>query len=105
MYVDMVMSNMQVSDEKLESIKMETSKDGQLQILKNVILQGFPSNKSNCSREIIEYWNIRDKLSYVEGLIMKGSKIIIPKLCENKCYKKSMLDIWVLRNVGEEREK
>lgn len=87
-YVDMVMSNMQVSDEKLESIKMETSKDGQLQILKNVILQGFPSNKSNCSREIIEYWNIRDELSYVEGLIMKGSKIIIPKTLRKQMLQK-----------------
>ena len=41
MYVDMVMLNMQVSDEKLESIKMETSKDGQLQILKTLYYKGF----------------------------------------------------------------
>ena len=46
MWKEMVMSNKQVPDEKLESIKMETSKDGQLQILKNVILQGFPSKRA-----------------------------------------------------------
>lgn len=70
-YVDIVLSSVQVSDEKLEKIRLGTSNDEQLQILKASVLKGFPKDKYSCPREITEYWNIRDDFSYVHGLIMK----------------------------------
>ena len=46
--------------------------------LQNTIMQGWPNERSNTSNELHAYWNIRDELSVHQGLILKGSKIVIP---------------------------
>ena len=89
-YVDTVRSNLQVSDEKLENIKIETNRDEQLQKLKDFILQVFPHDKNSCPSEITEYWNIRDELSLSNGLILKGGKIIIPRTLRKEMLQKKI---------------
>ena len=47
--------------------------------LQNVIMIGWPNDKCNTSKELHPYWNIRDELSVHKGMILKGSKIVIPR--------------------------
>lgn len=77
--VNMVISNLPVSDRKLQEIKQQTEQDEQLVVLKQVILDGWPVFRKHCQPEIIDYWNIREELAVFDGLIMKGERIVIPR--------------------------
>ena len=41
-------------------------------------MQGWPNERSSTPKVLYPYWNIRDELSVHQGLILKGSKIVIP---------------------------
>ena len=86
LYVNSIINTMPFSDDRLSEIKVQTSSDPTLTTLKRVILEGWPESKSQCSPDIIEYWNIRDELSVANDIIYKGSKIVIPK-----CMRKNIL--------------
>ncbi|CAC5423834.1 unnamed protein product [Mytilus coruscus] len=77
-FVNMVIRNTSMSDRNLEQIMEETSKDDTLQTLTRLIIDGWPDEKNDVPKEVFEYWNFRDELSNVNGIILKGEKIIIP---------------------------
>lgn len=77
-FVNMVIRNTSMSDRNLEQITEETSKDDTLQTLTRLIIDGWPDEKNEVPKEVFEYWNFRDELSDVNGIILKGEKIIIP---------------------------
>ncbi|CAC5400091.1 unnamed protein product [Mytilus coruscus] len=77
-FVNMVIRNTSMSDRNLEQIMEETSKDDTLQTLTRLITDGWPDEKNEVPKEVFEYWNFRDELSNVNGIILKGEKIIIP---------------------------
>ncbi len=57
----------------------ETKKDKELNLLLQQIMNGWPTNPKDLSKTIRQYWSIRDNLSTEDGLILKGSAILIPK--------------------------
>jgi hypothetical protein len=59
-------------------IRKETQCDQKLQILAKVIVTGFPETRTECPKEILEYWNIRTEMSLCDGIIMKTDCIVIP---------------------------
>ncbi|CAC5364689.1 unnamed protein product [Mytilus coruscus] len=77
-FVNMVIRNTSMSDRNLEQITEETSKDDTLQRLTRLIIDDWPDEKNEVPKEVFEYWNFRDELSNVNGIILKGEKIIIP---------------------------
>ncbi|CAC5381738.1 unnamed protein product [Mytilus coruscus] len=77
-FVNMVIRNTSMSDRNLEQITEETSKDDTLQTLTRLIIDGWPDEKNEVPKEVFEYWNFRDELSNVNGIILKGEKITIP---------------------------
>ena len=68
----------------------ETKKDKVLQELLGFIRDGWPDTKQQCPLSVRDYWNVRSELSEAEGLILKGSKIVVPttmrKLMLNKIH-------------------
>ena len=86
-YIDSIITNLPVSDRKIQEIRQETKRDEQLQQLKKSILDGFPDQKSEVPSSIQEYWNIQNELSYTDGLILKGSKLIVPKSLRREMLK------------------
>ena len=54
--------------------------------------------KKQCSPDVTDFWNYRDELSFVNGLIMKGQKIVIPKKLISK-----MMEILRKGHAGCER--
>ena len=79
LYVNTVIETMPLSDQRLEEVRKNTNEDEEMTMLKNIILKGWPRSKVNCPPEVIEYWNARDNISVASDLVMKGSKIVIPK--------------------------
>ena len=53
--VHAVLSNLQISDIRIQNIKFETGRDAQLQLLKWTILNGWPETRKQCNPLIIEY--------------------------------------------------
>ncbi|XP_047484153.1 uncharacterized protein K02A2.6-like [Penaeus chinensis] len=66
------------SNEKLVSLRQETSKDVILHGLKDVIIQGWPEKMKDLPRMLQPYWSFRDEISIEDGLVIKGSKFVIP---------------------------
>ena len=67
----------------LARIKHITSEDHVLQTLKQYIHDGFPANKADCAETVHDYFNYREELAVVDGLIIKGWHVLIPSdLCD-----------------------
>jgi hypothetical protein len=84
-----VYCNLPVSDTKLKEIQAETEKDSQLAQLRKVIQDGWPEERRKCPQSISEFWNHRDELSQINGIIFKGEKIIIPTSLREEILTKS----------------
>ena len=65
------------SPSKLECIRQESERDPQMLVLKELIIQGWPKDIKQCPLPLCSYWNYRDELSIVDGIVVKGSHIII----------------------------
>ena len=61
------------SPSKLQLIKQESERDPQLLLLKKFIIQVWPKDIKQCPIPIKSFWNFRDELSMVDGIVVKGS--------------------------------
>ena len=74
----MICSNT-ASDEKTSKIQEMIQKDDVLQQLK-ISINGWPTQKSDLTEEILRCWSFQEELSVINGTIYKGHRIVIPKL-------------------------
>ena len=86
--VHTVRASLPITDRKLSELKDQTSKDETLETLKKTIMEGWPNELKSCHPRIKEYWNHRDELTIIDDIIMKGSKMVIPKLLRNEMLEK-----------------
>ncbi len=80
MHVNMILHALPVSDERLCKIRTESAKDSTLQQLQQTIKHGWPDSKSMCAAETSEFWSVRDELSIADGLVLRGNRIVIPRV-------------------------
>ena len=71
-------SNLNSSTTRIAQVREETNKDSTLAVLRETIAVGWPNNRANCPEIIHGYWNYRDELGVEDGIILKGSRIVIP---------------------------
>ena len=76
------------SDEKCVSLAGETDKDGILVTLKNMIIKGWPDMRDNCPQNLRKFGTYWDELSILDGLVLKGVRIVIPKQCKAQVLEK-----------------
>ncbi|GFO00743.1 transposon ty3-i Gag-Pol polyprotein [Plakobranchus ocellatus] len=76
--VHFLCSNLSVSKQKQEEIRMETQNDNQLQILINTMREGWPGNRQEVLTEVREFWDVREDLTTMNGMIFKGEQILCP---------------------------
>ena len=74
------MQALRISPERLKQIQRCTGLDESLQTLKTTILSGWPAQRDQAPVNIKEYWNYRDELSVHNGILFKGSRVIIPRV-------------------------
>ena len=88
--VHMVTSSLPITEQKLEEFKKSTDADPTLQKLRCVIKEGWPKNHKYCPTELNEYWQHRDSLTVIDGLIYKGECLVVPtdmrKLVKEKLH-------------------
>ena len=76
------------SDERCISLAQETDKDEVLVALKNQIIKGWPDKRDECPMTLRDFWGYRDELSILDGLVLKGTRIIVPKSCHDEVLAK-----------------
>ena len=67
-----------ISSEKVKDIQLATDEDESLQMLKQIIIQGWPQERKNLPIQVTPYFSIRDELTVQDGLIFKGQRIVVP---------------------------
>lgn len=66
------------TDIRLEEIRSVVAVDPEMQLLIEVIRNGFPNSKSEIPEAIRQYWPVHDRLSEENGLILCGQRVVIP---------------------------
>ena len=72
-----VMKSLPVSEEKHDEILGYTSKDEVLQLLKEVILTGWPADRKSLPAVLNLYYSYRDELSMCDRLIFRWERLVI----------------------------
>jgi hypothetical protein len=67
-------------DARLLEVKNATEKDASLQFVTEFILNGWPEDKDRVPNSALPFFDMRDDLSVVDGVIVKGKSIFIPKM-------------------------
>ena len=57
-------------------------------MLKNATIKGWPEKRDECPLKLRSFWNYRDELSILDGLVLKGTRIIIPEQCQEEVLEK-----------------
>jgi hypothetical protein len=81
--VNMIIQSMPATDNRIEEIVKATENDTEMQEIINYITQGWPSSVKDCDN-VKEYWKVREDLTYIKGLILKGNRIVIPSQLRQK---------------------
>lgn len=88
LFINSLLKTIPISEERLEEVQRETEKDKNLQQLKILIHNGWPASKSLTPPGGKEYWGFREELSELDGIIFKGSRIIVPQSMRTEMLKK-----------------
>ena len=72
---------------KINEIKWETSKDLTLVKLAKVVQTGWPDQHADIDQDLHAFWIHRWNLSIVDGVVMNGTRIIIPKSLQDEYLK------------------
>ena len=69
-------------------LRKETSKDITLTALYKVIVHGWPEDRSVISESLLPYWTYRDELSMENGIIYKGTQVVVPQAMHKEMFRK-----------------
>ena len=62
----------------MAEIQQSSSQDVHCQQLKCFIITGWPDTKDKLHADLRPYWSYRDKLTVIDGIILKGRCVVIP---------------------------
>ena len=77
--INQIMSQLRAWEDSLHKIRQATQADNSLTILKHIIQHGWPKTVKEVPQEIQKYWTFREELTIEDGLILKGTHIVIPE--------------------------
>ena len=76
--MNQITSQLKAQNDSLHRIRLATQADDYLAILKHIIQQGWPKTVKEVPQEIQKYWTFCEELTIEDGLIIKGTCIVIP---------------------------
>ena len=78
LYAYQITNQLCTRSDSLQQIRIATQDDDELALLKHIITQGWPSNIKEVSGGIQSYWAFGEELTIDDGIILKGTRIVIP---------------------------
>ena len=92
LHINQITSQLKARSDSLHNIQLATQADDNLAVLKYIIQQGWPKTVKEVPQEIQKYWTFHEELMIEDGLILKGTRIVIPDKNERKFSNKFMRD-------------
>ncbi|KMQ89584.1 retrovirus-related pol polyprotein from transposon opus [Lasius niger] len=86
-YARAITTNLPATDQRLQQIREAQAKDPICQQLKEYISQGWPK-RSELNMKLHDYWQYQSEFSQEEGILMKGSRIVIPQVLRKNILEK-----------------
>ncbi len=77
-HVAAVMEGIPASPTKMDCLRKATSTDCELQTVITYIRSGWPEYAGNIAVQAKEYSKVRNELSEYDGLVVRGSRIVVP---------------------------
>ena len=71
-------AHLPISPERYLELQKATANDSVMQVLQDVVLEGWPDKRADVPLEIRQYWTFREEISCIDGLLFKGQKLIVP---------------------------
>ena len=62
----------------LQQIRIATQEDDELALLKHTITQACPSTVKEVPSILQSYWTFREELTVEDGIILKGTRVVMP---------------------------
>ena len=82
-HMNQITKQLPARSDSLQQLRVATQADDVLAILKHTIMQGWPKTIKQVPPELQPYWTFREELTIEDGLILKGTRIVIPnKQCQ-----------------------
>ena len=78
LYAYQITSQLCARSNSLQQIRITTQEDDEFTLLKHTITQGWPNNIKVVPSVIQSYWTFREEITIEDGIIMKGTRIVIP---------------------------
>ena len=76
--INAVISDLLISEERLNQLEEEAEKDETLQLLSEYVRNGWPRNRGSVVSEVKQYYNVRDEITLARGLVLESGLIIVP---------------------------
>ena len=78
LYLYQITNQLCTRSESLNQLRVSMQADDELALLKHTIMQGWPSSIKQLPQVLQPYWTFREELTVEDGLILKGTRIVIP---------------------------
>lgn len=78
MAIHSLVEDLPVSASKFSEVQKATEQDSDLQLVIQCIMKGWPKCRRSIPVSIRAYWNIRDELHVIQGVVMFGNRMVIP---------------------------
>ena len=82
-----VVSHLPASNQRLEIYHKAQSEDPQCQLVLQYCHEGWP-DVGEIDPSVRTYWDIQGELTVGDGLLMRGQRIVVPKVLQNETLKK-----------------
>ena len=82
LHIYQITNQLKARSDTLNQLHIATQEDDELILLKHTITNGWPSSIKEVPPEIQAYWTFCEELTIEDGLVLKGTQIVISK---NKC--------------------
>ena len=73
-----------VKNVTLDQFKEHTASDEDFKLLKMYVMHGWPSAQQDCIEQLRSYFTFKEEISFIDGLLFKGNRLIVPKALRNK---------------------
>ena len=80
--------NARLEESTKNHLREETSKDITLTALHKVIVHGWRKDRSIISEPLHPYWSYRDELSVQNGIIYKGTQVMVTQAMHKEMFRK-----------------
>ena len=84
LHIYQITSQLKARSDSLNQLHIATQEDDKLVLLKHTITNEWPNSVKEVPHEIQAYWTFCEELTIKDGLILKGTRIVIPNSKHNQ---------------------